>query len=182
VELEDGERDAEEKDRAVDEEEVPDTAAGGRGGTVRRGGERERGREEDRALDAQEGLQGGHVVSSGAQEDEKRKRAHLDGQAVGEEAQEPAERDRRQLDALVLEVRGELGQRADDEVLQDLLVGARDEQVRGVVVGREDVLRAGERARSKLSSGTAKRARSERAHLDDADEHPEGVLLGRMRK
>lgn len=49
--------------------------------------------------------------------------AHLYRQTVGEQAQKPAKRDRRQLNAVLLEVRCNLGHDAGDEVLQHLLVG-----------------------------------------------------------
>lgn len=65
---------------------------------------------------------------------------HLDRKRVGKEGQEPSKRDGRQLDAEVLEVISDVGEMTLNEVSQYTLIGLRDEEVRGVIVGGEDFL------------------------------------------
>lgn len=72
----------------------------------------------------------------------KAPQAHLDRKAVRKQAQEPAERDRGQLDALLLQMCRQFGQSPVDEILQDLLIRPRDEKVRSIVIRRQNVLRA----------------------------------------
>jgi hypothetical protein len=72
----------------------------------------------------------------------------------------------------------DVGMKSLDEVAEDSLIRLRDEEVRGVVVGREDfLLRESEMSATELSEDGERR---EMTNLDDAYEHPEGVLLGRM--
>lgn len=45
---------------------------------------------------------------------------------------------------MLLEVLGDVGEAASDEVSKNLLIRSRDEEMGGVVVGRENVLRVRE--------------------------------------